>query len=208
MFEHHGHKLDLAGDMHIQQSALTTGTLRVADTGYSLVGIGFKDHSSGPRDVSTWYGHRFFNIITADWACHVMVVFGSDGEPQPPLGSFFRGSQRHLVTRFELPPLADSAGGPLRGEVVIELDNGEVFEFESELMHCLPMTFSQDNDNINGIDWDLDPEPIVLIEGKGRLLAPDGTVAYCYHERSAPRSAVRMPAASHVPCSGHSQETG
>lgn len=61
-------------------------------------------------------------------------------------------------------------------------------DFDTELLHALPVTITLDNENINGVDWELDGDPLVLVEGKARLTAADGTVAYGFHERSALRS--------------------
>jgi hypothetical protein len=190
-------RLEFAGDAHVQQGYHTTGTLRIG-TGdeYRLDGIGFKDHSSGVREFENWYGHRYFMIVTDAWTCHAIVMLAPDGRPLPPWGAFMRGGDelKVAVARFELPLLEDSAGGPVHGDAVIEIETGEVFEFASELIHALPMTITEDNDMINGVDWELDGDPVVLIEGKGRLTAPDGTIAYCFHERTARRNRLTLPA--------------
>lgn len=38
------------------------------------------------------------------------------------------------------------------------------------------MTITEDNDNLNGIDWEIGGDSVVLIEGKGRLIGSDGSV--------------------------------
>jgi hypothetical protein len=120
-------------------------------------------------------------------------MYSPDGAPQPPMGAFFRDGEQLAVTRFDLPVLEDSAGAPRHGQVLIEIETGERFEFASELVHALPMTMTMDNEYVNGVDWDSDDDQVVLIEGKGRLVAPDGSVAWCFHERSARRSLVSVP---------------
>lgn len=183
------------GDAHIQQTFDVTGTIAVGDRTWTLTNaIGFKDHSSGPREIEGWFGHRFFLIVAADWVCHAVVMYTADGEPMPALGAFFRGSDTAGVTGFDLPDLADSAGGPVHGDARIELSTGETLNFASELVHAAPMLMTTDNDYVNGIDWERDGDPIVLIEGNGRLEAADGTVAHCFHERTARRSNVTRPA--------------
>jgi hypothetical protein len=193
MHEGADQSLDFAGDAHVQQAYTTAGALTVGDTTYGLGGIGFKDHSSGVRDFSGWFGHRFFLVVADDWACHAVVLYSPEGTPRPALGAYFAGGHRRRVTGFDLPLLADSAGGPVTGEAVIELDGGERLTFASELVHALPTLMTIDNEYVNGVDWDMPGDPIVLIEGKGRLVAPDGSTAYCFHERSALRSAVARP---------------
>lgn len=182
---------DFAGDAHVQQGFHATGMLRIGtDADYSLDGIGFKDHSSGPRDFRGWYGHRFFMIVTEAWTVHAIVMYTPDGQPLPPLGVRWRDGTAVKVTRFELPELSGAAGAPQTAEAVIELENGESYAFATELVHALPVMITLENENINGVDWELDGDPLVLVEGKGRLTAPDGTVAHCFHERSALRSRV------------------
>lgn len=183
-------RLEFAGDTHVQQGFHTTGRLRVAGEEHRLDGIGFKDHSSGPRDFSGWYGHRFLLIVTGAWTCHAVAMFTPAGAAMGPLGVLWRDGRPSRVTRFELPELEDAAGGPVHGEGLIETESGERLEFSAELVHALPMTITRENENINGVDWELEGDPLVLIEGKGRLRFADGAVAHCFHERSALRSRV------------------
>src|ERR1700757_302138 len=67
--------------------------------------------------------------------------------------AFFRDGRQARVTAFELPELADSAGGPVDGELLLETDSGERLEFAAELVHAAPMLMTVDNDYINGVDW-------------------------------------------------------
>src|SRR5436190_1559117 len=78
-------------------------------------GIGFKDHSSGPRDFASWFAHRYVLIVADDWTCHAVVMYSPEGEPLAPWGAFLRDGRQSAITRFELPPLEDSAGGPVHG---------------------------------------------------------------------------------------------
>ncbi|MEA2166856.1 MAG: hypothetical protein QOF76_156 [Solirubrobacteraceae bacterium] len=186
-------RLDFAGDAHIQQAYATSGSLTVGDAQHDLGGIGFKDHSSGARSFTRWYAHRFMLIVAEDWACHAVVFYSPDGVAQPPIGAFFRDGEQRKVARFELPLMEDSAGGPVHGEAVIEIEGGETFTFASELVHAFPMTMTMDNEYVNGVDWESAADNVVLIEGKGKLVAPDGSVAWCFHERSALRSLIDRP---------------
>ncbi|WP_236977350.1 DUF7064 domain-containing protein [Mycobacterium kiyosense] len=185
-------RLDFAGEKHIQQGFTTTGTVRVGDEVYSLDGIGFKDHSAGKRDFTGWHRHHFMMLVHDDWTCHAVRMLTPDGGGHT-LGALIRNGVQHKVTRFELAELADTAGGPSTGDVLIEIDSGERLEFSSELRHALPMLMTMDNEYVNGIDWQLADDPIVLIEGKARLVASDGSIVHCFHERSARRSLVSRP---------------
>jgi hypothetical protein len=186
-------RLDFAGEMHIQQGFTTTGNLSVAGEDHVLDGIGFKDHSSGPRDFSNWYAHNFFLIVTEEWTCHAVRMYTAEGKPMDPVGAFFRDDEQFNLTRFDVDLLADATGGPVVSDLLIETESGERLEYSCELVHGMPMTMTVDNDNINGIDWEVGDDPVVIIEGKGRLTAPNGSVAHCYHERSSVRSRLDVP---------------
>jgi hypothetical protein len=121
-------------------------------------------------------------------------MYTPDGQAMAPWGALIRGGVESKLTRFELPLMADAEGGPVAGRLLIATESGEVLEFDTELLHALPMTITVDNDNINGVDWELEGDPIVIVEGKGKLTAADGSVAYCFHERSAVRSLLPRPA--------------
>lgn len=182
-------------DSHVQRGWHVAGTLTVDGQTYPIDGVGFSDHSSGPRDMSVWSGHRFVLIVTDEWTAHVGVMDDLEGVAQRPWGAFFRDGEQHAITAFDLDPLADAEGGPGENKLSFEVANGERFDFAAELIHALPMTITEENDNINGVDWEIPGNPLVLIEGKARLTAPDGSVAYCFFERSRHRDAVSGPRA-------------
>lgn len=70
-----------------------------------------------------------------------------------------------------------------------EIQGGERFEFDAELLHALPVTVMSGNENINGIDWNVE-NPVLLVEGSGQLTARTVSVCYCFHERSRGRDDV------------------
>lgn len=179
-----------AGDAHVQQGYETTGTLRVGGKEFRLDGIGFKDHSSGTRDFGPWRSHQYLQIVGPEWTAHLISMAGPDGDDMPPMGAFFRRSdgKQETITRFDLPRMTDPSGGPIEGDLVFEIGSGERFEFTTELLHAFPIGITEDNDNMNGINWDLPDNLVILCEGKGRLAAPDGTVLHCFHERTMRRN--------------------
>jgi len=187
-------KQDFAADLHVQQGLHTTGSLFVGDREYSLEGVGFKDHSSGARTWERWHSHRFTLAVMPDYTLHAVVVGAADGQERPPFGAIFRGDAQEGIQAFELPALADAVGGPVEQDMLVTTTSGEQIMLRAELVHALPITITEDNDNINGIDWEIDGDPIVLIEGIARLRAPDGSVGYAFLERSARRSALTRPA--------------
>jgi hypothetical protein len=182
-------RLDHAGDAHVQGAFETTGTLTVAGEEYRLDGVGFKDHSSGVRDFTNWHSHTFLVLVGPEWSAHLITMRNPEGEDTPPVGAFFRrDGSRETITKLEFPIMSDAFGGPVHSDLVFEISSGERFEYDVELIHALPMTITEENDNVNGVDWEVDGDPVVIVEGKGKCTAPDGVVVYCFHERSVRRS--------------------
>jgi hypothetical protein len=191
-----GGTLDFAGDAHVQQAFSTAGWLKVDGREYALDGIGFKDHSSGVRDWASWKAHRFMLAVMPGFTLHAagLDAAGDDPDRRTAFGAFYRDGEQLGISRFEMPLLTDRFGLPALVDVVVELSNGERLEIASaELVHALPMTITEENENLNGIDWQSDGNPIVLMEGIGRLTLADGTVGYMYIESSARRDDVAHP---------------
>jgi hypothetical protein len=191
MYDRGPERLLHAGDTHIQQGYDTSGWLRVDGHEYRLDGIGFKDHSSGARDLGNWHSHTFLMIVGPEWTAHLIVMADPQGEWMPSWGSLIRrDGGAEAIVRGEFPRMTDAYGGPIDSRLEFEIASGEQFAFDVELIHALPMTITVDNDNINGVDWEIGGNPMVLVEGNGRLAAADGSVLYCFHERSVRRSAL------------------
>jgi hypothetical protein len=183
-----------AGDMHVQRAYETSGWLRVGDEEYRLDGLGWNDHSSGVRDLSpSWRYHTFLLLVAPEFTAHVILMGMSDGET--PWGTFFRpdGGQEQIA-RVAFPRMTDPAGGPIDAKLEFEIGSGERYEYNVELIHAFPITVTEDNDNINGVDWDLPGDPLVLIEGIGRVTGANGERFYCFHERTVRRSMLTRPA--------------
>ena len=188
---------DQAGDSHIQQAYTTSGSLTVDGATYSLDGVGYKDHSSGVRKWDGYGSHNFVCVHMPDWTGHLIAMHGPDGQTQATIGAFFRDGTEHRLESFEMPVVADSLGGPARHELVVKPAGGEEISLDVEVLHECPITITADGDNINGIDWEADAEPIViLMEGAARFTGPDGEVGYGFHERGILRSALERPGAA------------
>ncbi len=185
--------LDFAGDAHVQQASRTTGVLTVDGVQYSLAGVGFKDHSSGVRSFDTWQSHGFVLAHLPHGVLHAFTIRRPDGGATT-LGAMFRdGEQVGSIEAFELPVLHDKIGAREQMIADVTVAGQDPIRIEAELIHALPMTISEDNDNINGVDWELPGDPVVLIEGIGRYTVPGQGVGYGMLERSARRSQVIRP---------------
>jgi hypothetical protein len=189
-----GHEtMAFAGDAHVQQASRTTGRLIVGGSEYSLSGVGFKDHSSGARSFERWHSHAFVQAHLPHGVLHALTLISEDGS-KTTLGAMFRGGEQvGTIAGFELPMLQNSFGEPETMPLGLTVAGRDAIELQAELIHALPMTISEDNDNINGIDWQLDGNPVVLVEGIGRFTVPGQGVGYGMLERSARRSLLTRP---------------
>lgn len=188
---------DQAGDSHIQQGYRTAGSLTVDGETYSLDGVGYKDHSSGVRKWDGYGSHNFVCVHMPDWTGHLIAMHGTDGQTQATIGAFFRDGEEHRLESFEMPIMADALGGPERHELTVKPAGGEEITLDVEVLHECPITITDGGDNINGIDWEADADPIVILaEGAARFTDPDGGVGYGFHERGILRSALERPAAA------------
>jgi hypothetical protein len=191
-------KQDFAGDTHIQQGFHTKGRLIVDGREYRLDGVGFKDHSSGVR---TWDGfgyHSFTLAVMPDCVFHQVLITSTGGDPMPAMGMVTRGGEQSPLAAATFDSLEDVTGGPQVSELTIEAKDGFTSAMQVELLAALPITITEENDNINGIDWDAPGDPMVLIEGIGRFTDANGNVGYGMHERSRRRSSLQRPVSAGV----------
>jgi len=177
---------------HVQRAATTVGTLRVDGQEFSLEGVGFNDHSSGPRSFSAWNGHRFMVAVMPDWVVHAFVVLHDDNTAADPIGVVVADGHTRPVTHFDAPPLSDAAGMPTDQTLFIDGPDGPI-TLRAEMIHALPISITEDNDNYNGVDWEANTNPMVMVEGLVRLTEPGGGVGFGFLERSARQSALPRP---------------
>jgi hypothetical protein len=156
---------------------------------YSLDGVGFKDHSAGARDWQRWHSHTFMLAVMPGYVVHAVTVAEPEGGPGEPMGVVKHAQEERPVEIFASSGLADALGGPHEQEIEVTGPSGPV-RLRAELLHVFPITISEDNDNFNGIDWEMAGDPIVMLEGVLRLTDPDGKVGHANFERSARRSAL------------------
>ncbi|WAJ45318.1 hypothetical protein OK015_01965 [Mycobacterium sp. Aquia_216] len=177
---------------HIQQAASTVGSLWVDGEELSLEGVGFKDHSSGSRSFSAWAGHRFMVAVMPDWIVHAFAVLHDSRTAAQPIGVVMSNGIVNPVTQFDVPTLTDATGKPTEHTLVVSGPAGPV-SARVEVVHALPISITEDNDNYNGVDWTTATDPIVMVEAIIRLTGPGGICGYGFLERSARQSALPRP---------------
>jgi hypothetical protein len=179
-----------AGDTHIQQAYSTPGQLTVGDRTYRLDGVGYKDHSSGARVWDGYGGHNFLLAVMPGWSMHAIMLYGPNGEPRAPLGTVFRDGRQIPLAQFELEPLTSLLDDTHTYAVTIGLAGGETLELVAERLHEVPITITDEGDNVTGIDWEAALPATVIQEAAAKLTMADGTVGCSFFERGARRQAL------------------
>lgn len=180
-----------ATSLHLQQASRTTGTLHVGDETYDLSGVGFYDHSSGGRSHTGWNGHRFLLGVMPGYSLHAIAVLGPDGTPGRVLGVVKAGDEQRPIEQFDAQGAETVRDEPRDQHIVVTGPDGRPLTLRVEIVHTLPHTVTPDNEHLNGIDLDLEGDPLVMFESVARLTDPSGVVGWGHFERSARRSALR-----------------
>jgi hypothetical protein len=190
-----GDELQQASDNHGQGAVTTKGSLTVDGETYSLDGIGYWDHSCGVRAFVDYTGHNFVVMHMPGWTAHAIKML--EGGNEHVIGVFFRDGEEDRLEAFDMPMASDAFGGPNEHELILKPASGEEMRFGVEVLHQFQVTVTDDGDNINGIDWEAGPPPVVLyMEAAARFTGPDGEVGYGYHERGVMRDSLERPSAS------------
>jgi hypothetical protein len=185
-------KQDFA-DMHVEQMGRCQGTLQVGAERYRLDGVSYFDHSSGVRDWTHFHSHHFANIAMPDATIYQIGVYSSPTEARAPIGAWFDASGKGAkIESSVMPRLESVVGAPQEFEWLVKVEGRKEMALRVEVLHNFPMTVTFDNDNINGVAWDVDPagDPIFMVESQVRVTAPDGSVGYGHVERSNRRSCL------------------
>jgi hypothetical protein len=190
---------DFAGDTHIQNGSRTTGEFTVAGKTYSLEGVGFKDHSSGVRSWDDFGGHHFILGVMPSWTVHTINIYDAAGKPRALLGAFFDGGkdgEQHDIEVSELPVTEDALGGPNENTFTLKAAGIDEMEIKVDVLHQCPISIADEGDNINGIDWELQSDIVmVLMEGICRLTTAEGEVGYGFIERGIRRDDLKRAGA-------------
>jgi hypothetical protein len=185
------HKQDWATGGHTEQHHRVSGEITIGSSTYRLDGPGFDDHSHGVRQWDGFGSHIFFNVGFEDFGLHLIAVQTPDGQPAQLIGAVTRdGSPPDPLTDVSVPLAQDLLGGPHSLRATLSTKSGQQLEIDAEVVHIYPMTISEENDNINGLDWDVPGDPLFFTECIARYTTGDGQIGYGHLERSARRSRV------------------
>jgi hypothetical protein len=169
------------GHSHLEQIGTAAGTIVIGGVEHPFDGVAWRDHSFGPRDMSSFAGHT----LTAGYfeqtgiGFSLIKLLNSDGSATCG-GQVIRDGVAEPVAGVDLELLSDrhEPMTPHR----IELPVGDqVLTIEAEILHVSPLTMAPPNHGIQGV-FD-EPGAVVMWEGHSRFRAGDH-VGYGYTERS------------------------
>jgi hypothetical protein len=178
---------DWAGDSHTQQTYVTHGELVVAGKYYSMDGVGYNDHSRGPRTFNNFGGHNWAIAVMPGWTAHAINIWDSAKTLQMAVGTIFDEGGMGSI-QSHMPPLDDLVGGPRRFPLVLTKADGTSVNLTADILHSFNISINEANDNLNGIDLVNPGDPLLLVEYSARLTTDSGEVGFGHLERSLRRS--------------------
>jgi hypothetical protein len=187
------------GDRHMQRTAEVQGELAFGGKAYPLDGVGFVDHSGGPRSFTDHSGHLFVCAVMPGFVIHAMTLYNMDGTPKFSGGAIIAGDTQTAVARVESPPAENLLGAPQTFDLAITDTSGAAHHLRIDVLHTAAVTMTNENHNLIGIDWDNAADTLVLTECPVRITTQDGAVGYGHIERANrrrefdPTSGAKLP---------------
>ncbi len=141
-------------EVHTQHQYRVHGSLTVDGQTWSLNGPGWGDHSSGVRTWDGFGGHVFVNAPLPDLGLVLILVDAPDGAPASTVGALLlEDGATDPIIEAKAVRLSSLLGAPQRFELGVTTESGRCEEWSVEVLHTLPATISELNDNANGLDW-------------------------------------------------------
>lgn len=109
------------GRFHHEQPVEVSGMVRIGDTVHELTGIGHRDHSIGPRNMSMLCGAFWGNgVFESGWAFATMYGHYVSGDFQR--AALFGADGTHEATILHWPDLATATAEPHQFTVDLDVD--------------------------------------------------------------------------------------
>jgi hypothetical protein len=194
LWDLHGHVEegpDWAGSGHTEQSFAIEGTIEIGGGELVLRGHAVDDHSNGIRDFSNFGANDWYIAAMPTGSLHWSRIFDRAGHVQLEPGVLVdRSGATEPVKAGSFPELENLLTHERTWETTIVTEGGEKMPLTVERLHTYFMTITEDNDNINGLDWEIAGDPVFFLESPVRLTTSSGESIYGHLERSARRSWV------------------
>lgn len=134
------------GKFHIEQTGRFAGTLRCGTESVAMDGLGWRDHSRGPRDMKEMGRHCWIhgNLSRGRSFALTMIDNVVDGAFVRALDKvvIWDGGRIHNATCAEPPFLTDNAMPPDRYALILDYAGGRI-AIDAEPRRCLPHSTSR-----------------------------------------------------------------
>jgi hypothetical protein len=166
--------------LHHEQNTRSRGTLTVDGTVWEIDGYGFRDHSTGPRQIDQIGGDRFWGFVspTTGRGCQGIALWDRSGELRLASGAHYLGDEVEIIS-------GDIALNGVEDQLEISLTrpDGERLLATGQVLHTVTISILDPNSNMIGT-WP-DGDPLIFSESQVRLDWPDGDVLYGHLETSS-----------------------
>jgi hypothetical protein len=184
-----GDNQDWAGDSHTQQTFNVRGSIIVGAEAFRVDGVGYNDHSRGVRDLTRFGADQWFIGRFQDHALHLIDIFDASGQHVLHSGGISTAEGFRPATARLLPD-PDETGAPRRFDLMID-SGGETRVLHAEVLHLLPITITDANENLNGTGWELPGDPLFFSESVIKLSDAEGRVGYANREMARRRTCAK-----------------
>jgi hypothetical protein len=165
-------------EAHYEQHGRLTGTITVAGTIYPVDGSGYRDHSTGPRDMAGLGSHVWTHaVFPSGRAFSALRVQAPDGRLALSAGAILERGLLSSAAPESAPPIEDAGGNPVRGTITFPGHS----PISVEVLHGVTLTLGHPNDFFFGFDPALGRQ--VLTDCPARF-EWDGEVTTGWLERS------------------------
>lgn len=180
---------------HHTQGFRSTGELSTeGGQVWDLTGVGYRDHSSGPRRLTDFGGLNFFVAVFPEVGrvSNGLVNWRRDGEVDHRVFSVQQDGRCEIGLDLRITGLQDLETQQPRS-VILELGSETPRRYTAEWLHGYTLTLLEPNLNVNGAVHDEEEDPLFVTQGAFRIVADDGEVGWAVIERDYRRSMLPSP---------------
>jgi hypothetical protein len=184
------------GDVHLEQNCTLQGSLEIDGKALEISGPGFRDHTSGPRDVSPYRESTWVHaVFPSGLALMGLEVWGGpDAKQHFRVGYLVRDGKTLVATPQELPrPFLIEANTPAM-QFRFDTEDGPV-DFEVEVLLITGFTVKAPQEWCQGVELDSPKDELLSIECPA-LYRCNGEIGHGHFERMLRISAYIPPSAA------------
>lgn len=180
---------------HQEQNLWSSGRLRVAGEEFDLTGVGFRDHSTGPRDFAVMGGDHFvcLGFPKSRRTLHGLVAWARETEQVAiRMAGIHEDGHYEILPHVEMTGLIDhETASPRDLRLELGRPSGAPIVLKGEVLHHFTITLGAPNVNVNGAL--LGRDDVLSSLSISRYHWPDGEPGYGLTIRDYRPSALPSP---------------